>query len=97
MSGRPEKHSLTLRGHATSVSLEPEFWAALRAIARGRGLPVARLAAEIDAARGPKPERGLAASLRVFVLAEALAGRVPHARPAPDPAASPQKDPCPCP
>jgi hypothetical protein len=25
-SGRPEKHSLTLRGHRTSVSLEPEFW-----------------------------------------------------------------------
>ena len=25
--------SLTLRGHRTSVSLEPEFWAAFRAIA----------------------------------------------------------------
>ncbi|HHX89620.1 MAG TPA: ribbon-helix-helix domain-containing protein, partial [Paracoccus sp.] len=25
MSRRPEKHSLTLRGHRTSVSLETEF------------------------------------------------------------------------
>ncbi|HCP80386.1 MAG TPA: aryl-sulfate sulfotransferase, partial [Octadecabacter sp.] len=26
MKTRPVKHSLTLRGHRTSVSLEPEFW-----------------------------------------------------------------------
>jgi predicted DNA-binding ribbon-helix-helix protein len=62
----PEKHSLTLRGHRTSVSLEPEFWGALLAIARAEGKPVNALAAEIDAARGNS--RGLASALRVFVL-----------------------------
>ena len=64
--GRPEKHSLTLRGHRTSVSLEPEFWRAFRAIAAGDGRPINDLAAEIDAMRGA--ERGLASAIRVYVL-----------------------------
>ena len=51
LDGRPEKHSLTLRGHRTSVSLEPEFWRAFRAIAAAEGRPLNALAAEIDAAR----------------------------------------------
>lgn len=63
---RPEKHSLTLAGHRTSVSLEPEFWAAFRAIAEEKGTPINALAAEIDADRGV--ERGLASAIRVFVL-----------------------------
>lgn len=67
MSGRPEKHSLTLRGHRTSVSLEPEFWRAFRSIAAAEGRPLNDLAAEIDAARGG--DRGLASAIRVFVLA----------------------------
>jgi predicted DNA-binding ribbon-helix-helix protein len=64
--GRPEKHSLTLRGHRTSVSLEPEFWAAFRALAVRDGRPLNELAAEIDAARGSA--RGLASAIRVYVL-----------------------------
>ena len=67
---RPAKHSLTLRGHRTSVSLEPEFWAALRAMARAEGLALNELAARIDARRGA---RGLASALRVAVLADAQA------------------------
>jgi predicted DNA-binding ribbon-helix-helix protein len=67
LAGRPEKHSLTLRGHRTSVSLEPEFWAAFRAIAAAEDRPVNDLAAEIDAARGG--DRGLASAIRVHVLA----------------------------
>ncbi|HBG99566.1 MAG TPA: aryl-sulfate sulfotransferase [Rhodobacteraceae bacterium] len=70
--GRPLKRSLTLSGHPTSVSLEPEFWDAFRAIAAERGVPLARLAADIDAARGP--ERGLASAIRVFVLQQAQRG-----------------------
>jgi predicted DNA-binding ribbon-helix-helix protein len=66
MTTRPAKHSLTLRGHRTSVSLEPEFWAAFRAIAADRGIPVNQLAAEIDAARDG--QEGLASAIRVFVL-----------------------------
>lgn len=63
---RPEKRSLTLRGHRTSVSLEPAFWAAFRRIAARRGMAVNALAAEVDEAR--PPEVGLASAIRVYVL-----------------------------
>ncbi len=66
MSGRPEKHSLTLRGHRTSVTLEAEFWEALQSIAAARRIPINTLAAEVDAGRGANT--GLASALRVFVL-----------------------------
>ena len=66
MTAGPVKHSLTLRGHRTSVSLEAEFWAAFRAIADERGLPLNELAAEIDAHR--LADTGLASAIRVFVL-----------------------------
>lgn len=62
---RPAKHSLTLHGHRTSVTLEPEFWDAFCQIARARGTSVNALAAEVDAARG---DTGLASALRLFVL-----------------------------
>ena len=66
MSGRPVKHSLTLHGHRTSVSLEAEFWDAFRQIAAQDGKPINQLAAEIDAERGS--DCGLASAIRVFVL-----------------------------
>ena len=65
---RPEKHSLTLKGHRTSVSLEPEFWQAFRRIAKTKGLAINELAAEIDKDRGL--DRGLASAIRVYVLSE---------------------------
>jgi predicted DNA-binding ribbon-helix-helix protein len=71
MSGRPEKHSLTLNGHRTSVSLEAEFWTAFREIAAARGMALNLLAAEIDAGRG---DVGLASAIRVFVLQALRAG-----------------------
>ncbi len=66
MTGRPVKHSLTLHGHRTSVSLEAAFWTAFREIASARGVPLNVLAAEIDATRGA--DTGLASAIRVFVL-----------------------------
>lgn len=66
MTQRPVKHSLTLRGHRTSVTLEPEFWQAFRAIAAESGTAINALASEIDAARGP--DLGLASALRLHVL-----------------------------
>ncbi len=66
MTTRPVKHSLTLNGHRTSVSLEPEFWAAFRDIAREKSTPINALAAEIDANRGISS--GLASAIRVYVL-----------------------------
>lgn len=66
MSARPKKHSLTLKGHRTSVSLEDEFWDAFREIAAAQGQPINVLAAEIDAERGL--DTGLASAIRLYVL-----------------------------
>jgi predicted DNA-binding ribbon-helix-helix protein len=63
---RPVKHSLTLRGHRTSVSLEAEFWVAFRDIATARGVTLNALAIEVDEAR--QTTIGLASAIRVFVL-----------------------------
>lgn len=73
MSARPVKHSLTLNGHRTSVSLEPEFWDQFCRLAAARGLSVNALAAELDGARAG----GLASAIRVFVLRSALGALPP--------------------
>lgn len=65
---RPQKRSLTLKGHRTSVSLEDEFWAEFRKIASDSGRPINDLAAEIDADRGANI--GLASAIRLFILRE---------------------------
>jgi len=66
MSARPVKHSLTLKGHRTSVSLEAEFWEAFQRLARARGVSLNELAAEVDAGRDG--DVGLASAIRVWVL-----------------------------
>ncbi|RLL64309.1 MULTISPECIES: ribbon-helix-helix domain-containing protein [Paenirhodobacter] len=63
---RPRKHSLTLHGHRTSVSLEDEFWAGLREMAAERGLGINEIVTEIDDAR--VTESGLATAIRLAVL-----------------------------
>lgn len=60
------KRSIQLAGHATSVALEPEFWAVLERMAQARSLSLAGLIAVLDAERGPRP---LASSCRVAALA----------------------------
>ena len=60
------KHSLTISGHRTSVSLEDEFWTAFREIAAAEALSTNELAARIDAKRSIST--GLASAIRVFVL-----------------------------
>jgi predicted DNA-binding ribbon-helix-helix protein len=59
------KHSLSIRGHRTSISLEAPFWEALRDLAAERCVPLAALVAEIDAGRG---EANLSSAIRVAVL-----------------------------
>jgi len=66
MSARPVKHSVTLHGHRTSISLEAPFWEELRLIAKEKSLPINALVAEIDAERGM--DSGLASAIRVYVL-----------------------------
>ncbi len=64
MPAATEKHSLTIAGHRTSISLEPAFWAAFRAIANQRGKSISQLARTIDATR----QGNLSSAIRVFVL-----------------------------
>ena len=59
-----KKRSVLIAGHATSLSLEPEFWSALQEIARLRGVSLNRLVASIDVGR----TGNLSSALRVFVL-----------------------------
>lgn len=61
-----DKRSMTIAGHRTSVALEPEYWAALEAIAAERSSSLSSLVAEIDGAR--TPERNLASAIRVAIL-----------------------------
>jgi predicted DNA-binding ribbon-helix-helix protein len=60
------KRSVNLSGHATSLALEPEFWAVLDALARDDGTSLAAVIGAIDARRGDRP---LASACRVAALA----------------------------
>ncbi len=60
------KRSVQLAGHATSIALEPEFWAVLEQMAQARGLSLAGLIVSLDAERGARP---LASACRVAALA----------------------------
>ncbi|HEY8572590.1 ribbon-helix-helix domain-containing protein [Phenylobacterium sp.] len=59
------KRSVLLAGHATSIALEPEFWAVLEQMAAARNTSLAGLIAAIDGERG---ERALASACRVAAL-----------------------------
>jgi predicted DNA-binding ribbon-helix-helix protein len=72
MMTKPTKHSLTLHGHRTSVSLEPAFWDAFRSIADAQNTPLNTLAAQIDDAR--TGDEGLASAIRLFVLRHYMTG-----------------------
>ena len=64
MAGEVRKRSVIIAGHATSVSVEAEFWEALRTIAERRGLSLNALIAEIDAGRSGN----LSSAIRIHVL-----------------------------
>ncbi len=70
--GNPENHetrlkkrSVKIEGHSTSISLEQEFWDALKTLAKAQNRSLAALIAEIDRGRG---EQNLSSALRVYVL-----------------------------
>lgn len=60
-----KKRSVTLSGHATSVALEPEFWAVLDRVAAERKLTSSGLLKWIDETRG---RRSLASACRILAL-----------------------------
>jgi len=79
------KRSVVVSDHATSVSLEKEFWAELNAAARRRNVSLNALVSMIDKGRNGN----LSSALRLFVLAEIRAevraeirsGNTPQTRP----------------
>lgn len=61
-----KKISLSLSGHQTSITIEDEFAAELRAIATRRGTSVASIVGQIDATRGT--DTNLSSAVRVWIL-----------------------------
>ena len=64
------KYSVAIDGHRTSVSLEPEFWRALKNIAAARRESLSALVSEVDRTR----QGNLSSALRVVVLEEMRSG-----------------------
>lgn len=71
----PQKRSVLIAGHSTSISLEPMFWRALELAAKESGRPVNAVVAEIDAARldAPRPPN-LTSAIRQWLFDRALRG-----------------------
>jgi predicted DNA-binding ribbon-helix-helix protein len=65
---RDLKRSLTIAGHRTSLSLEPEFWQALQDAARAEKKTVAAMVGEVDRTRGT---RNLSSAVRVWLFRRA--------------------------
>ena len=64
----PNKRSVTIDRHRTSISLEEAFWDALSEISGAQGKSVAALIGEIDKSRG---DENLSAAIRIYVLERA--------------------------
>lgn len=60
---------MNIAGHATSVSLEPEFWAQLEIIADQMNLSINALVSEIDET---KTIPNLSSAIRVYILKSLL-------------------------
>ena len=69
----PQKRSIRIAGHRTSLSLEPQFWEAITGAAKARRVSVAKLIASIDEGR---KDSNLSSAVRIFVLNEARQGRL---------------------
>jgi predicted DNA-binding ribbon-helix-helix protein len=59
------KRSIIVAGHKTSVSLEDEFWTALKEIAGDRNVTLSDLVSTIDTGRR---QGNLSSAIRLFVL-----------------------------
>ncbi|WP_019218868.1 ribbon-helix-helix domain-containing protein [Bartonella florencae] len=70
----PQKISVRIDGHATSISLEKPFLDVLKAIARKRKQSLAFIITDIDSKRPQKVN--LSSSLRVYALQSVLTQRL---------------------
>lgn len=60
-----KKRSVTIAGHATSITLEEEFWAELKRIAKQEHKSINALITDIDQAR---ENANLSSAIRVYIL-----------------------------
>ncbi|MBD5398993.1 ribbon-helix-helix domain-containing protein [bacterium] len=60
-----EKHSITLMGHKTSISIESEFWEELKQIARVQNKSINEIISSIDIG---KNSGNLSSSIRIFII-----------------------------
>jgi predicted DNA-binding ribbon-helix-helix protein len=68
---------MMIAGHATSISLEPIFWDALREAAEEEAVPLSALVARIDAERIEAVDPpNLASAVRVWLFERAIAKRL---------------------
>ena len=58
------KKSITIKKHRTSLSLEKEFWDALKIVAKEQNCSIETLVANIDSNK----KTSLASSIRVYLL-----------------------------
>lgn len=68
---RPQKRSVTLSGHRTSITLEADFWDALKEISTARDASISTLIQEIDNTRlssEGQQESGLSSAIRTYIL-----------------------------
>ena len=63
-----KKHTVTIHGHMTSISLEDEFWDALQQDAATKGVSLASLVAKIDEERITSGTAGLSSAIRVYLF-----------------------------
>ena len=61
-----KKRSIKIDGHTTSISLEDEFWDALKQLSEDKNISLAQLVSDIDTAR--PAAQGLSSALRVYIL-----------------------------
>lgn len=61
-----KKRSITLHGHRTSITLEPEFWQGLEELATAQNQTITATIAGIDDQRDPS--NNLSSCIRVAVL-----------------------------
>lgn len=66
------KRSVNIQGHATSITLEEEFWHVLKTISKKTKRPIRQIVAELDEKKAP--EDNLSSAIRVFVLKSVQGG-----------------------
>ncbi|AYJ86172.1 aryl-sulfate sulfotransferase [Sphingomonas paeninsulae] len=72
----PVKHSVTIAGHETAITLEPIFWTALRVAAQAQSLPLNALIARIDVERiATADPPNLASAIRQWLMVAAQSAK----------------------